>query len=114
MDDFYKYDFTNKTQTIPVSGTPYNRAALAAHPSDKSIISVIYEYAQKFYIYNIDANNFTQGPDLNYAHTSSVCIVDTFSYQQNTSVDPYLYVFGGDSIYIERFVNSFHTFLYYI
>ena len=50
-------------------------------------------------MFNIDTNTTITGPSLSYGHFTAPTIVN------NYNIIPFLYVFGGDTIYIER-LNS--------
>ena len=103
-----KYNIANKSEVIWYDYNEklaFTYQCLAKHPWSNQWLFVL-TLAEAFWIYDFKTGFWTQGPSLTYGRTYAGCIV-----HQNTGEDPYFYVIGGNSEYIEKInLNNFTNF----
>ena len=79
----------------------WERSCIVRHPTNSKYFFVVALQSTNFlYIYDISTGNFTTVTSLINNHILGTCVVNSYNNQSiNAS---YLYVFGGESSYIER------------
>ena len=109
--DLLKYDILSKKDSIIHSFTTVFDGCLTKHPNNgqlyiqgaKAASADPMDAATQFFIYNLDSNAagsnvaVAVGPSLNHGRSHPSCVISEY-YSNN----PYLYVFAGESSFIER------------